>query len=180
MKSFFLALVLLAATSVIVPPAGAVQWDYPVIQGYGPVHPLPDARMQPDRSLTYKIVFDIASDKADSSGVNSQLAHVARLVNVFASAGVMPQRMKLAAVVHAAATPLALSDKGYRSRTGKPNPNHKLIEELTANAVEIYVCGQSLADFGIDRTSVDPHIQIALSAQVAIPTFELLGYAYMP
>jgi intracellular sulfur oxidation DsrE/DsrF family protein len=161
--------------------AAAQEWQYPVIKDYGPALSLPNAAVQPDTTLEYKILFDIGSDKTEGSeGYNFQLAHVARLINIFATAGVMPDRMKLVAVVHSAATPIILTNEQYKATYKKDNPNLKLITELKQAGVVLYVCGQSLGDFKYKNEWVNPDITIALSAQVVIPTYELKGYAYMP
>lgn len=172
--SFALAVMLASGVS-------AQNWVYPVIKDYGPALSLPNAAVQPDTTLQYKILFDIASDKTEgSAGFNSQLAHVGRLINVFATAGIKPERMKLVAVVHSAATPIILTDEQYKATYNKDNPNTKLINELKEAGVVLYVCGQSLGDFEYQDSWVNPDITVALSAQVVIPTYELKGYAYMP
>lgn len=159
----------------------AQEWEYPVIKGYGSVNPLPHAAVQPDKNLQYKIIFDIGSDKLDAdNNVNFQLSHVARLINVFASAGMMPDQMKLVAVVHSAATPIVLNNGMFKSKMNMDNPNLKLISELKDAGVKLYVCGQSLADFDYQQDWVNPDFTVALSSQVVIPTYELKGYAYMP
>lgn len=171
-----IALVLMLSSA-----ATAQNWVYPVIKNYGPALSLPNAAVQPDTSLEYKILFDIGSEKTEGADAyNFQLAHVARLINIFATAGVMPDRMKLVAVVHSSATPIVLTNEQYKSTYNKDNPNLKLISELKKAGVILYVCGQSLGDFQYKHEWVNPDITIALSAQVVIPTYELKGYAYMP
>nr|CBX31756.1 hypothetical protein N47_N25810 [uncultured Desulfobacterium sp.] len=83
----------------------AQEWEYPVIKGYGPVHLLPDAAVQPDKSIDYKILFDITKAADNKVKINQGLDHIARLINVFASAGMMPNKMKLVAVIHGASAP---------------------------------------------------------------------------
>jgi intracellular sulfur oxidation DsrE/DsrF family protein len=160
--------------------AGAqTKWEYPVIKGYGPVHPLPHAAVQPDKSLNYKILFDVTKASKDNAKVNPALAHIARLINVYASAGMMPAQMKLVAVIHGPATPVVLDNAEYKSKFGVDNPNIKLINELKENGVVFYVCGQALADMSYEDAWVNEDITVALSALTVVPTYQLMGYALM-
>ena len=155
------------------------KWEYPVIKGYGPVHPLPNAAVQPDKSLNYKILFDVTKASKDKSKVNPALDHIARLINVYASAGIMPAKMKLVAVIHGPATPVVLNNKIFKSKFGADNPNIKLINELKKNGVTFYVCGQALADNNYKHEWINKDITIALSALTVVPTYQLKGYALM-
>lgn len=157
----------------------AQQWEYPVIKGYGPVHALPHAAVQPVKSMHYKILFDITkTGKKDK--VNPGLDHLARLINVFASAGVKPQKMKLVVIIHGPSTPIVLKNSIYRSKYGVNNPNIRLLSDLKKNGVVLYVCGQALADNKFKHDWVNPKITIALSALTVVPTYQLEGYALMP
>ena len=155
------------------------KWEYPVIKDYGPVHPLPHAAVQPDKSLQYKILFDVTKAGTDPDHVNMALTHIARLINVYASAGVMPNKMKLVAVIHGPATPIVLNNKDYKKKFGKDNPDLGVISELKKSGVVFYVCGQALADNNYDQKWVNPNITIALSALTVVPTYQLKGYALM-
>ncbi len=160
--------------------AGAqTKWEYPVIKGYGPVHPLPHAAVQPNKSLHYKILFDITKSAKENNEVNPALAHLARLINVYASAGMMPSQMKLVAVIHGPATPIVLDNSEYKAKFGVDNPNMKLLGELKKNGVVLYVCGQALADMSYNHQWVNKEITIALSALTVVPTYQLEGYALM-
>lgn len=158
----------------------AQKWEYPVIKGYGPVHPLPHAAVQPDRALQYKILFDVTKSAKSSAKVNPALDHIARLINVYASAGMMPNQMHLVAIIHGPAAPIVLKNSEYKSKYGTNNPNIKLLSELKKNGVKLYVCGQALADNNFKAEWVNPDITVALSALTVVPTYQLKGYALMP
>jgi intracellular sulfur oxidation DsrE/DsrF family protein len=158
--------------------AGA--WDYPVIKGYGPVHPLPQAAIQPDKALHYKVLFDIKTPAKETSKVNPGLNHVARFINVMASAGLLPDQMEMVAVIHGNAAPIVLKNEIFKEKFKVDNPNIKLISDLKKAGVKLYVCGQSLADFTYKPEWVNPDIVLTLSALVDVPTFQLKGYAYLP
>lgn len=155
------------------------KWEFPVIKDYGPVHPLPNAAVQPDKSLQYKILFDVTKAKADHYDVNMALTHIARLINVYATGGIMPNQMKLVAVIHGPATPIVLNNTEYKKKFGKDNPNLGVISELKKNGVIFYVCGQALADNNYNQEWVNKDITIALSALTVVPTYQLRGYALM-
>lgn len=101
-------------------PAG--YWQYPAIKGYGPVHPRPNAAMQPDKQTIYKVVFNVTAGSKDMSKPNPGLGHVARAVNVFASAGVPLDHLRFVAVVHGAATASVLDDKALHAEVSYRQP----------------------------------------------------------
>lgn len=155
-------------------------WQYPVIQNYGGVYPLPNAAVQPDKFLGYKIIFGISKAADNNNKVNPGLEHIAQLINVYASAGVMPDKMKLVAVVYGPATPIVLTTKNYKAQFGMDNPNAQLIADLKKNGVILYVCGQSALHNNIEPGWIDPNFTLALSSLVVLPTYKLMGYALMP
>jgi hypothetical protein len=97
--------------------AAGPQWTYPAITGFGPVHPLPDAAVQPSKSTIYKSVFDVTSASKDGAKPNPGLDHVARAVNVFASAGVPLSHLQFVAVIHGPATASVLADEHTSAQT---------------------------------------------------------------
>jgi len=157
----------------------AFAWEYPVIKGYGPVQSLPEAAVQPDKHLKYKVLFDITHAAKEVGKVNPGLDHVARFINVMASGGIRPEKMSLVAVVHGDATPIILKNDIFKEKLGQDNPNIKLVNELRKAGVKLYVCGQALADDNFKSEWVNPEIVLSLSALVDVPTFQLKGYAYL-
>ncbi len=155
-------------------------WDYPFIKGYGPIHPLPQAAIQPDKQLHYKVLFDIKTPTKKADSVSPGLNHVARFINVMASAGLMPEKTTLVAIIHGNAAPIVLKNEIFKEKFAVDNPNLKLINDLKKAGVKLYVCGQSLADLDYNAAWVNSDIVLTLSALVAVPTFELKGYAYVP
>lgn len=49
-------------------PAKAPEWVYPLIPGFGGVHPRPDLPVRPDPSVNYKIFVDVVSHNRDPAG----------------------------------------------------------------------------------------------------------------
>lgn len=152
-------------------------WINPVVKDYGRMHPVTYGALKPDPNKTWKVVFDVGNGATDQDGINKALWHVARAVNVYADAGVDHEHRQFAVVLHGGATPMALSPAAYQAKYGKPDPDAKLIDELAAAGVKLYVCGQALADNGFTQDQVNPHVEVALSALAAIPVLEQQGYA---
>jgi intracellular sulfur oxidation DsrE/DsrF family protein len=155
-------------------------WQYPAIPGYGKVWPYPDAAMRPSPNRNYQVLFDITKAADAPDKVNPGLDHVARLVNLFALSGVPGERLKIALVVHGPATPGILANDQYRKLHGSGNPNTELIRLLKRAGVTLYICGQALAEKGLDPTGVNPDITLALSALTVLSIYQLDGYALIP
>ena len=73
-------------------------------------------------------------------------------------------------------TPLILSDEAYKKKFGVPNPNTALINELAANGVKLYICGQSLYMRKLEKEPRNPAIRVTLSAMVLMTTLQSKGY----
>lgn len=171
---------ILVAAFLSLPAQAGETMQNPAIKSGGAVHPLPEAAVQPDRKQVYKALFSVTKAASDPKDVNDALDHVARAVNVFASAGVPLDHLKFAVIVHGPAMPLVLNDAGYQKRFGTSNPNLKLIGELKAAGVQIYVCGQAMAAMKYDASELNPDIKVALSALSTIVILQQQGYALMP
>jgi intracellular sulfur oxidation DsrE/DsrF family protein len=168
------------AALLILPASADDSWQYPAIKSGGAVRPLPDAAVQPDRNVVYKTVFSVTKGSDDAKGVNDALDHVARTVNIFASAGVPLDHLKFVVIVHGPALPLVLDNDHYQQLFKTDNPNLKLIADLKAAGVQLLVCGQALAAKKYDAAWVNPDIKVALSALSTIVILQQQGYALMP
>lgn len=158
----------------------APDWTTPAIKGYGGIVYDPALEVQPDKTLEYKVVFRINADKS-KEGVNAQLWHVARLVNLLRAGGVPKEHMHIVAGIAGKATSITLSDAAYAKRYKKPNPNTELIRELDEAGVVIYICSQAAAEHGIDMpTELNPHIHKSLSLMTDLVNYQLQGYALIP
>jgi intracellular sulfur oxidation DsrE/DsrF family protein len=173
-SSAVLAAVLLCVSS------GAFAWEYPFIKGYGPMDPLPGAAFRPDKSIKYRVLFDVTKAAESMDKVNPGLDRVARFLNVMAASGIMPKDMELAAVIHGLATPVVLRNEAFKDKFKIDNPNEKIIKALKEAGVRLYVCGQTLVEDGFKDEWINERIAIAVSASVVIPTYQLKGYAYLP
>lgn len=170
------------ATASAEAPASTASPNYahPVIADYGKALPMPDAAGQPDPDVEYQVVFDVTSKIEDPAAVHPGLDTIARFVNVYATAGVMPEQMELVGVVHGDATHAILSQEAYEERYGMPNPNAELLQRLRSEGVDLYVCGQALAHDELARQQVSGEVTVALAALTLVPTLQLRGFARWP
>ena len=179
----FVAVVLVAAVAIFVgiaPTAAEPQIDryHPAIAGYGRIVPLPDAAIQP--AAGHRVIFDVTAAASDPGAVNPGLDHVARYVNLLASAGVRPKNAPVVAVVHGDATEAVLDDSAYHIRHERKNPNAELIRALEAQGVKLYVCGQALAGENVDPKAVVDDVEVATSAITVLAAFQMRRYALVP
>ncbi len=174
-RTLFFVLCLTASATAQQP---SVKLVYPIIPSVGGVVPLPDAAEQPRKGA--KVVFDITAD-AKAADVNKGLERVARLLNLYGSAGLKASDVKIALVVHGEATKSVLSGDVYRSKfaTDK-NPNLAVIGELRKAGVEVFVCGQALAYKGFDESEVSEGVKVASAALTVIINRQTDGYSYVP
>ncbi len=158
----------------------AIAWEYPEIKDYGAIQPLPGAALKPDKTLKYKVIFDVTRLSRERNKVNPGLDQIARFINVMTSVGIKARDMELIAVIHGRATPVALENVTFRMKYLIDNPNLKLIKDLKKAGVKLYVCGQALAEKKLSPGWVHPEIGIALSAAEVILAFQLKGYICVP
>jgi intracellular sulfur oxidation DsrE/DsrF family protein len=152
----------------------------PGIPGEGPMHPLPDAAYQPQRDVTYKIIFAISKAGDTPQEVSPSLVRVARTVNLYVSAGVPISHLKFVAVANGAATATMLDDEHYKAKFGVANPNAALIHKLRAAGVDVAVCGQAVLESGFETAWISHDVTLALSALTTITVLQQQGYALMP
>jgi intracellular sulfur oxidation DsrE/DsrF family protein len=152
----------------------------PGIPGEGAMHALPDVAYQPQKDVTYKIVFSLSKAGDAPKEVSPSLVRVARTVNLYVSAGVPLSHLKFVAVASGPATVTMLNDERYRAKFGTPNPNAALIHKLRAAGVDVAVCGQAVLDSGFETAWISHDVTLTLSALTTITVLQQQGYALMP
>ncbi len=179
MRGIVTALFVLAAIPVA--NAQAVpDWQYPAVQNFGPVVPVPEATATLDGQTRYKVAFNVTQGNPGDGRVSSDLALVARFVNLLAISGMKPADADIVAVVHAAATPSVIRDQEYQARFGTRNPDAELIRQLKANGVDVVVCGQAVAGAGFPFEAVMDGVDVSISAMTELAQRQLDGYALLP
>ncbi len=174
--------VIVAALAMVTPAAAsAADPRHPVVQGYGAITPVPDAEERPDRSLRYRVMFNVTRAAATPDQANPSLEKVARFLNLLGADGVRPAPGDVVVVVHGAATPLVMADAAYAGRTSvATNPNLPLIAALRSAGVSVRVCSQALVGNKIDPASVDEDVEVDVSALTTLATLQLRGWALIP
>lgn len=156
----------------------APKLNFPIIAKHGGVLPRPTA-LEPPRASA-KVVFDATADSKPDEA-NKGLDRVARLLNLYGTAGMKTSDVKIAMVLHGEATKSVLSDAAYKTRFEvEQNPNLPLIRELQKAGVEVFVCGQALNYKGFSDAEVAEGIQIAAAALTVLINKQSDGYAYIP
>ena len=149
----------------------------PVIDQFGPVYDVRASGFATPTDLVYRAVFDVAPSPDAFDQLNPRIESLARFLNMHARAGVKPEQMKLALVVHGPATKDMLSNAAYKVRFAADNPNAPLLAALHSNGVRVILCGQSAANKGFKREELAPGVEIALSAMTALVALQSEGYA---
>lgn len=134
----------------------------------------PDLLLQKDK--VYKAVFDVFTDGKKKNKKNSAIVTVARYINMHMQQGVPLNNLKIALVLHGAATKNALNNISYRKKYGKENPNSVLLHALKQANVDIFVCGQSLYAKGYKKENTSKDVKVSLSALTALVHFQTEGY----
>jgi intracellular sulfur oxidation DsrE/DsrF family protein len=158
---------------------GAVRQMGPIVPSFGGVFDVPDATVLPPKDRDLKLRFDV-NVGPEPGELNQNFDTVARYLNQHARAGVPRERLKAALVIHGTAGKDTLTNDEYKKRFGKDNPNLKLLDELKAAGVQIYLCGQTAMGRNLPRNVVAPAVTFAWSAMVAHMALDRDGYVLNP
>ena len=153
---------------------------YPVIKSGGGIFIVPEAVPLVDVKMKYKILVEIATLAAKPDSVHASLDKLARLINLHIAADIPKKNLEVVAVFHNAASPIILSDEAYQKKFNVPNPNTALINELAANGVQFFICGQSLRIRKLTDEKRNPNFKVAQSALLTISTFQLKRFVLVP
>jgi intracellular sulfur oxidation DsrE/DsrF family protein len=153
------------------------EWVYPVISGYGGVHPGANLPIRPEPGIEYKIIVDVVHTNPDPAKLSSSLDRLARLVNLMSYAGVPPEHVHIAAVLDEAAGLLALTNESYRSRFKVDNPNLALLHQLKIHGVELMICSQAMAGNKLVERDFTADATVTLSALSDFVVFGQRGYS---
>ena len=143
-----LSIAAMLALGVLGGTAMAADPRHRVVQGFGAITPMPDAKERRDQSLRYRVLFSVTKAAATPDQVNPCLEKVARFINLLGADGVHPKLGDVVVIMHGPATPLVLTDARYAERNkGASDPNLALIAALRSAGVSVRVCSQvSTAD----------------------------------
>jgi intracellular sulfur oxidation DsrE/DsrF family protein len=179
MREFFgVAAVVWASGWMLAQSPTEAKLVYPVIPNVGGVVPLLKAAEQPRKRA--RVVFDITADSKPGD-VNKGLERVARMLNLYGSAGLKASDVKMAVVFHGEATKTVLMNAAYKEKFGiDKNPNLAVLHALQTAGAEIFVCGQALSYKGFKESDVSEGVSVALAALTVVVNRQADGYAYVP
>jgi intracellular sulfur oxidation DsrE/DsrF family protein len=160
-------------------PTDTTEWIYPLISGYGGVHPGANLPIRPEPGIEYKIIVDVVHPNPDPAKLSNSLDRLARLVNLMSYAGVSPEHVHIVAVLDEGAGLLALTNESYRSRFKVDNPNLMLLHQLKLHGVELMICSQAMAGNKLVERDFISDATVTLSALSDFVVFGQRGYSYM-
>ncbi|MDZ7878635.1 MAG: DsrE family protein [Saprospiraceae bacterium] len=152
----------------------------PTIKKGGSMYAVPEAVSVGEWTQPYKIVMEVMNGVEKKDSLNPSLDRIARLYNLYRHSGVPKENIDISVMIHFTATPIIFTDEVYQKKFGVQNPNTALIDELAANGVKFYVCGQSIYKRKVENEPRNPNIKVVLSAMYGISILQMKGYAYMP
>ena len=152
----------------------------PVVEGYGPVFPVPEASFNLAADVHYKVTMDVSATGDFAEDRNRHFESAARFLNMHARNGISPDHIEFAIIVHGPAAKDLLKDKAYRERFDEPNPNTAMLMGLSKAGVRIYLCGQTAAFKGYGAEEFNPAVTMALSAMTAHVRLQSEGYTLIP
>lgn len=151
----------------------------PLIEDFGPNAEINTTVDLPE-GVIFRHSFDFA-EAAEPGELNRHLVSLARFLNMHVRAGVAPENIQLATIVHGNAVFDVTRDEIYADEfDGAGNANAPLIRELQAHGVQIYVCGQSAAYYDVDTDQLLPGVEMALSAMTMHALLQQDGYTLNP
>lgn len=170
--------VLLLLSAVAVAPAALADREAfhegSLIKGYGRIAGVPGAQPIPETTV-FKVAYDIRQGGEDGK-VNRGFDTAARFLNMHYAAGVPVENMRLALVIHGAAhRDLLRFEPG-----GDGNASAELVAQLVKHGVQIYLCGQTAAYYGVTREDLLPGVTLSLSAMTSHALLQQKGYTLNP
>ena len=154
---------------------------YPRIHGAGGVLPVGPNALMPSTTAQHRLYVDVDSDgPTRDNDIDQRLHTVAKLLNLYALAGVPNDQVHLVVLFYGRGVDLALSDQAYQQKFGHPNPNAPLIRQLRQANVKMVVCGQALGHQNFVASNIRPGMTLALSALTAREELQAAGYGEVP
>jgi intracellular sulfur oxidation DsrE/DsrF family protein len=148
----------------------------PLVTSAGAVYEVDNPTFPTPMDTELKAVFELRDAPRRRSGMQPQLGTMSRYLNMHARAGVPPENLHVAGVVHAGGAFSVVTDERYREEHGVDNPNKEIVAEILAAGGQLVLCGQSAAARGIEKEDLLPGVQLGLSAMTALTVFQQEGY----
>jgi intracellular sulfur oxidation DsrE/DsrF family protein len=153
---------------------------FPRIHAAGGVLPVDASAEMPSATAVHKLFVDVDEAGSSHHGVNARLNTAAKILNLYALAGVPANKVRMVILFYGEGVNLALSDQAYREKFHQPNPNADLLMQLRGANVKMVACGQALGHQGFTLADIRPGMTLALSALTAREELQAAGYGSVP
>ncbi len=134
---------------------------------------------KPDNTTKYKLLFNFTAGTRDAEkakNLNRGLAEIGRIINLHIAAGIPKENLDIVIVTHGPAIYTLVKNEAYKKEFKTDNPNITIVKELEDAGSNFVACNQAMQFLDIDKKDMDPAAKIALSAKVALSTYQLKGY----
>lgn len=171
------ALTAIAVSICLASPALAqAQIGDALIHKLGASSPVPNPSFPADKSLDYKIAWNVTAGPEKPGQLVAGFRRPANLLTMLDGEGVPRSHVHLAIIVYGGATNSLMTNAAYKAANGVDNESIPLLEALNAAGVQIVVCGQSVNNKKITRDQLLPFVKVATSATMARATLSAQGY----
>lgn len=151
---------------------------FPAVKDYGGVFDVPFAKDWPDTSLKYNVIIEAGLPNEKPEELYQPLDHISRMYNLLVYSGIPLKNLNVELVIFGPPISVVLNNEAYKKKFNVDNPNLKVIEEMAKAGIKIHACGQSIMLNSIDRTTVNPNIDVVVSRFTTVTTRQLKGYAF--
>lgn len=135
--------------------------------------------MELPRDAVWRHAFDAA--EAGGREVNPGLGRADSFVEIMRDAGVMPEQITVAVVVHGKAVFDVVNASRHATEVeGSDHPNAALVERILDSGGEIWVCARSAAWQNVGDDDLLPGVRFAPSAMAAHAELQRRGFSLNP
>jgi intracellular sulfur oxidation DsrE/DsrF family protein len=155
---------------------------YPVVKSCAKsgVLPVEGITEKPDNNTRYKLLISLAIGSSEGEKVkklNKGLEEAGRILNLHVAAGIPKEKIDLVIVTHGKALYALFNNDAFKQEFKADNPNITVIKELQDAGAKFIACGQAMGFLEIKNEQLLPSVKIAMSAKVALSTYQQKGYA---
>ncbi|HEY3286046.1 MAG TPA: DsrE family protein [Gemmatimonadaceae bacterium] len=165
------------AITLLAPSAAAAQSGEATLRQYGTPTPVPNPSFHGDKTVEYKVLWDVSTAPARPSEMPAGMARPANFLMIADANGIERAKVHLALIISGGAVGSVMTNEAYQAVNGVDNPNIALMKAMSDAGVQIIVCGQAMAGRKISREQVLPFVLVATSATFARATLHAQGYA---
>jgi intracellular sulfur oxidation DsrE/DsrF family protein len=156
------------------------QLAFPRVQAAGGVLTVDPGATMPSAQAIHRVLVDVDNDDVMYGKVNARLNTAAKILNLYALAGVPAANVHMVMLFYGTGVNLILSDAAYQRKFGHANPNAELLSQLHKANVQMVACGQATGHQSITAADVQSGVTMALSALTAREELQAAGYGSVP